>query len=114
MEEFIAFFVALEWKVKMVYSDNPFFGFTKDDKKILLNIQVGTFENPVAKLSNHRRHPRETHVLLVTPNKPLTNVVLLESQDFWEATEAGVVNLKQIADKIKWKSRVEDTTLKTN
>jgi hypothetical protein len=56
----------------------------------------------------------ETHVLLVTPNKPLTNVVLLESQDFWEATEAGVVNLKQIADKIKWKSRVEDTTLKTN
>jgi hypothetical protein len=56
----------------------------------------------------------ETHVLLVTPNKPLTNVVLLESKDFWEATEAGVVNLKQIADKIKWKSRVEDTTLKTN
>jgi hypothetical protein len=56
----------------------------------------------------------ETHVLLVTPNKPLTNVVLLESQDFWEATEAGVVNLKQIADKIKWKSRVEDTNFKTN
>jgi hypothetical protein len=109
MDEAVAFLVALEWGVSLKYTSPPFFGFQKGDKKILLNIQRGVFNGATATLNNHRRHEKETHVLLYTPNKPLSNVALVESKDFWDATNDGVVNLKQVADKIKWKQRINET-----
>ena len=101
MEEAVAFLVALEWGVSLKYTDPPFFGFQKGDKKI------GSYEGATAKIPNHRRHEKETHVLLLTPNKPLANVILLESKDFWEATDGDIVQLKQISEKIKWKHRMD-------
>lgn len=91
----------------MKYTSPPFFGFQKDDKKILLNIQMAVFNGATATLNNHRRHEKETHVLLLTPNKPLANVILLESKDFWEATDGDIVQLKQLSEKIKWKQRMD-------
>lgn len=107
MEEAVAFLVALEWGVSLKYTSPPFFGFQKDDKKILLNIRMGVFNGATAILNNHRRHEKETHVLLFTPNKPLANVVLLESKDFWDATDGDIVQLKQLSEKIKWKHRMD-------
>jgi len=107
MEEAVAFLVALEWGVSLKYTESPFFGLQKGDKKILLNVKIGSYEGATAKIPNHRRHEKETHVLLLTPNKPLANVILLESKDFWDATDGDIVQLKQISEKIKWKHRMD-------
>jgi hypothetical protein len=68
---------------------------------------MGVFNGATATLNNHRRHEKETHVLLLTPNKPLANVILLESKDFWDATDGDIVQLKQLSEKIKWKQRMD-------